>query len=66
MGTMDTLLVAGIWAGALALLAGQLLAHRRVRAEHWLWKKKRLARARLLTYGGTTVSALSAVVVVVV
>lgn len=66
MGTMDILLIAGIWAGAAALLGGQLLAHRQVRAEHWLWKKRRLARARLLTYGGTTVSALSAVVVVMI
>lgn len=63
---MDTLLIAGLWAGAFALLFGQLLWHRRVRAEHWLWKKKRLARARFLTYGGTTLSALSAVAILMI
>ena len=63
---IDYLLIAGVLAGTLAFVAGELLRHRRVRAEHWLWKKRRLVRARILTTGGTTVSVLSAAAFVVI
>jgi hypothetical protein len=49
------LLVSGLVAAA----AGWHLRSRQVRAEHWLWKKKRLRRARLLATTGGTVSVLS-------
>lgn len=60
MTTIELLLVAGVLAGTLAFVCGELLRHRRVRAEHWLWKKQRLMRARVLTMGGSTMSVLSA------
>jgi hypothetical protein len=64
--TMDSMLVAGLCVGVIALFAGELLRHRRIRAEHWLWKKRRLRRARILMAGGTTMSVVSAAAIVVI
>jgi len=50
-----TLLVVGLAAAA----SGWFLRSRRIRAEHWLWKKKRLRRARLLTATGAVATTLS-------
>jgi hypothetical protein len=63
---IDWLLIAGIVTGATALVSGELLKHRRIRAEHWLWKKRRLARARLLMFGGSAVTVMSAAAIVVI
>jgi len=55
-----TLLLLLLLAGGLAAAgAGWFLRSRQIRAEHWLWKKKRLRRARLLSTTGGAVSALS-------
>ena len=64
MKTIELLLVAGVLVGTLVALFGELLKHRRTPNEHWLWKKRRLMRAKFMMAGGTTVSALSAVVFV--
>ena len=61
----DWLLIAGILLGGTALVAGEMLKHRRIRAEHWLWKKKRLMRARLLMLGGGAVTLVSVATFVV-
>lgn len=39
-------------AGVIGLAVGWRLRARKVRNEHWLWKKNRLRRARLLLSGG--------------
>lgn len=58
---MTMLLLVLLATGLSAAVAGWFLRSRRVRAEHWLWKKKRLRRARLLSASGSLVSALSGV-----
>jgi hypothetical protein len=50
---MTLLLLVLLAGGSAAAASGWVLRSRRVRAEHWLWKKKRLRRARLLTATGT-------------
>ena len=64
--TMDSMLVAGICVGVAALFAGGRRRHLRVRAEHWLWKKRRLMRARILMASGSTMSVVSAAAIVVI
>lgn len=59
MTQMELLLLATCVAGLVALASGVLLKNRKVHAEHWLWKKKRLAQSRLLLNGGSVVSAFS-------
>ena len=66
MTQMELLLLATCVGGLVALVSGVLLKNRKVHAEHWLWKKRRLVRARILTTGGTTVSVLSAAAFVVI
>lgn len=57
---MDVLLLFLWVAGLLALAVGYSLRNREVHAEHWLWKKQRMARSRFLLGGGGTLSTLSA------
>ena len=45
---MEALLVLLCLAGVVALAVGISLRNRQVHAEHWLWKKQRLARSRFL------------------
>ncbi len=59
--TMETLLVLLAIVGVVAGLVGLVLHNRNVHAEHWLWKKQRLARARFLLSGGSVLTAVSAV-----
>lgn len=47
--------------GAIALVEGWRLRSRRVRNEHWLWKKRRLRRARWFTGGGGVALVIGAV-----
>jgi hypothetical protein len=61
---MTVLLLVLLATGLAAAAAGLFLRSRRIRAEHWLWKKKRLRRARLLSASGSVVSALSGVLLV--
>ena len=58
---MDMLLFFLCLAGLTALAVGFTLRNRKVHAEHWLWKKQRMARSRFLLSGGSAVSTLSAV-----
>lgn len=58
---MEALLVVLGLAGVVALGIGLSLRNRQVHAEHWLWKKQRLARSRFLLTGGSAMTALSAV-----
>lgn len=64
MNETDALLAIFLLAGLGAVVAGFLLRRRKVRAEHWLWKRRRLLRARMLVMGGGTVQMLSAVAIV--
>lgn len=61
MDLMDMLLLFLCLAGLTALAVGYALRNRKVHAEHWLWKKQRMARARFLLSGGGAVSTLSAI-----
>jgi hypothetical protein len=61
---MTVLLLVLLATGLAAAAAGWFLRARRIRAEHWLWKKKRLRRARMLSASGSLVSALSGVLLV--
>ena len=56
---MTSLLLLLLASGLVAAAAGWSLRSRQIRAEHWLWKKKRLRRARLLSTSGGAVSVLS-------
>ncbi len=58
---MEALLVVLGLSGVVALGAGLSLRNRQVHAEHWLWKKQRLARSRFLLTRGSAMTALSAV-----
>jgi hypothetical protein len=51
--------------GALVMLGGWLLHQRRIRNEHWLWKKRRLRRARLMLNSGGTMAVVSVVALLV-
>lgn len=62
---MHVVLFICLAAGSAALIAGLALRHRRVRAEHWLWKKRRLFRARLLMGSGFALTVTSAAAMVV-
>lgn len=66
MEDVRLLLVAACVAGVLVMVAGWTLRERKVRAEHWLWKKRRLQRARVMLGSGGTMSVLSAVAYFVV
>jgi hypothetical protein len=57
---MDGVLLLLCATGIAALCVGLALRNRKVHAEHWLWKKQRLNRARFLLHGGGAVSTLSA------
>lgn len=61
---MTMLLLVLLATGLAAAAAGWFLRSQRIRAEHWLWKKKRLRRARLLSASGSLVTALSGVLLV--
>lgn len=61
---MTVLLLVLLATGLAGAAAGWFLRSRRIRAEHWLWKKKRLRRARMLSASGSLVSALSGVLLV--
>ena len=56
---MTALLLALLAGGLAAAASGWFLRSRRIRAEHWLWKKQRMRRARLLTAAGAVMSTLS-------
>lgn len=58
---MEALLVLLGLSGIVALGVGVSLRNRQIHAEHWLWKKQRLARSRFLLTGGSAVTAVSAV-----
>ncbi|TCJ31083.1 hypothetical protein [Nocardioides jejuensis] len=58
---MEALLVLLCLAGVVALAVGISLRNRQVHAEHWLWKKQRLARSRFLLTGGSALTMASAV-----
>lgn len=58
---MEALLVVLCLSGIVALGVGVSLRNRKVHAEHWLWKKQRLARSRFLLTGGTAMTTFSAV-----
>jgi hypothetical protein len=58
--SMDAFLLLLWVTGVAALCVGLALRNRKVHAEHWLWKKQRLNRARFLLHGGGAVSTLSA------
>lgn len=66
MIALEHLLQAACLVGVVSMAGGWLLRERRIRNEHWLWKKQRLRRARFMLNGGGTVSALSAVALFVV
>ena len=57
---MTAVLVVLLTGGVAAASYGWFLRSRRIRAEHWLWKKKRMRRARLLTALGAVAAAVSA------
>jgi hypothetical protein len=61
---MTTLMLVLLAGGLAAAASGWFLRSRRIRAEHWLWKKKRLRRARLLATSGSLVSVLSGAMLV--
>jgi Na+/proline symporter len=61
MDGMRQLLAAVCVAGVLVMAAGWVLRERKIRAEHWLWKRRRLRRARVMLGSGGTMSALSVV-----
>ena len=54
-GVLVLLLAGGLAAAA----SGWFLRSRRIRAEHYVWKKRRLRRARLLTAAGAVMSTVS-------
>ena len=56
---MTAVLFVLLLAGAVASSYGWFLRSRRIQAEHWLWKKKRLRLANLLTASGAVASTLS-------
>lgn len=58
---MEALLVLLCLAGVVALAVGISLRNRQVHAEHWLWKKQRLARSRFLLTSGSALTMASAV-----
>ncbi|GGO85955.1 hypothetical protein GCM10011584_07130 [Nocardioides phosphati] len=58
---MEALLVLLGLSGIVALGVGVSLRNRQIHAEHWLWKKQRLARSRFLLTGGSALTAVSAV-----
>lgn len=61
MDGRQLLLLAACLVGVGLMIVGWVHRERRIRNEHWLWKKRRLRRARFLLNSGGTVSALSAV-----
>lgn len=65
MDLLDMLLLFLCLAGLTALAVGYALRRRQVHAEHWLWKKQRMARARFLLSGGGALSTLSAVALLI-
>jgi hypothetical protein len=58
---MEAVLVVLALSGMVALGVGLFLRNRKVHAEHWLWKRRRLARSRFLLTGGTAMTVVSAV-----
>lgn len=66
--TVDVELVLAVScvAGLAGMAVGWVLRQRRVHNEHWLWKKQRLSRARILLRGGAAVSVLSSAAFVLV
>jgi len=66
MDAQRALLLAACVAGAGLMLVGWMLRERKIRAEHWLWKRRRLRRARVMLGSGGTLSALSVVAYFVV
>lgn len=58
---MEALMLVLCVGGLVALMVGFSLRNRQVHAEHWLWKKQRLARSRFLLTGGSTATAVGAV-----
>jgi len=63
---MEPLLLALCLVGAMVMLGGWLLRERRIRNEHWLWKKRRLRRARLMLNSGGTMAVVSVVALLVI
>jgi len=56
---MTAVLLVLLLCGLSAASYGMSLRTRRVRAEHWLWKKQRMRRARFLTTTGAVAVTLS-------
>lgn len=52
--------------GLTGMAVGWALRNRRVHNEHWLWKKRRLARAKILLRGGAAVVLLGSAALVIV
>jgi len=61
---MTLLLLALLAAGLGAAAAGWFYRSRRIHAEHYVWKKRRLRKARLLSVSGSVVSTMSGVLLV--
>ena len=55
---MTAVLLLLLLGGLAAAASGLFLRSRRIRAEHWLWKKKRMRRARILTAAGAVMSTV--------
>lgn len=63
---LEQLLLAGFLVGALVMIGGWVLRERRIRNEHWLWKKQRLRRARWMLNSGGTMAVVSVVALLVI
>jgi hypothetical protein len=57
---MTAVLFVLLLGGLAAATYGWFLRSRRIRAEHWLWKKQRMRRARFLTASGAVATTVSA------
>jgi hypothetical protein len=59
---MTTLLQVLLIGGLVTVATGWFLRSRHVTNEHWLWKKQRLRRARLLATAGGVMATFSGAV----
>jgi len=65
MGALEPFLVPALIAGVVGMTAGWATRRKRIRNEHWLWKKQRLRRAKILLTCGGAVTFVSAAALVV-
>ncbi|WP_203338038.1 hypothetical protein [Nocardioides limicola] len=66
MSPLETFFVLLSAAGLLVVLGGMVVRHRRIHAEHWLWKRRRLQTARLLLSCGAVLFGVGMVALLVV